>query len=625
MSPHPSRHYRPPQPVLPPQPTLAPSPNFASGTTSRPHAPPIPSSHPTPPRPPTLRSPSRRNEAPTSAEAYATAHSRRDRASKPIFDWISRKLTVGRRAIVAAPISPPRTRTHITTAPRTITAPRSRVKAPPGAKLNPPQHLSPAQIFASVSPTRDNATFISRTESHSLRSYSLSYANSTERDRRREANNPYPSIPVQTYRSSTIASGSVSFLTRSRTPSLQSNSSVRRHSMMDDASSYRLGRGADEDASIRRLPPASPVQSTSVMSRSASTSLLSPIYPSSYRPPSPPFSPQLGARHSASSSLGPELSFSSSDPDNDPDARGRQSRRDSTSTKPTTVLSFDSGPHVAHIATVPTSPSLNLATRNSPLAIGADQTRNSLTIAPAPLPSTIPSSTPLLPPVVTLAQAPKHSAPHPRDNPHPLSPPEPNASTLTLASSTFGAIPAQGSNRNLAPSSIHRLSAPVSAVRPISLSTSPSVSFAPDRDRPLSVSEYPPSAPALSSLRTGWGRAMDRDTMDRASVVAVRRKGSWQSDESGWSWRAAQAGEAGYGLSRSIVQSPNVGTGPVFEDGEVQGSVPEAGTFWTTGPGTLTTRDSFMTAQTRISEPSGSSDVVGSRFNLGEPGVLLTA
>ncbi|CAD6579121.1 MAG: hypothetical protein TREMPRED_002360 [Tremellales sp. Tagirdzhanova-0007] len=621
MSPHTTRHYRPPRPLPPPHPTLAPSPTFASGTTSRPHATPVNSSHRTPPLPSGPRSPSKRNEAPTSAEAYASAHSRRDRASKPIFDWITRKLTVGRRAIVAVPISPPTTRT-ITTPPRMVPAPRTRAKPPPLATLKPPQHLSPAQIFASVSPTRDNATFISRTESHSLRSYSLSYANSTERDRRREANNPYPSIPVQAYRGSTIASGSVSFLSRSRSLSLRSDSSVRRRSMIDDASSYRLGRGPDEDASIRRLPPASPVQSNSVMSRSASASLLSPIYPSSYRPSSPPFSPRSVARHSASSSPGPELSFSSSDPDNERDARGRQSRRDSTSTKPTTVLSFDSGPHVAHIATAPQAPIPSfraLATRSGPPVVGAGQIRNDLTIAPALVPSTIPSSTSPSP-AVTLAQAPKRSAPHPRDNPHPTAPPDPNASTLTLASSTF----AQGSNRNLTASSIHR---PVSAVRPSSLSTSPSVTFAPDRDRPLSVNEYPPSAPALSSLRTGWGRVMDRDTMDRASVVAIRRKGSWQSDESGWSWRAAQAGEAGHGISKSIAQSPSVDTGSVLEDGEGRGSTLETGTFSTagTGPGTLLTRESFKTAQTRFSEPDGSPRLVASRFDLGEPGVLLTA
>jgi hypothetical protein len=113
--------------------------------------------------------------------------------------------------------------------------------------------------------------------------------------------------------------------------------------------------------------------------------------------------------------------------------------------------------------------------------------------------------------------------------------------------------------------------------RPPSLATSPSVTWAPGpgSERPGSVYEYPPSLhPTLgTSMRTGggWGRGpvADRD----ASVRAVRRKGSWESYESGWSWRGGSgvgAGGAvgvngvagsvsGYGLGQSV--GPGVGSG----------------------------------------------------------------
>jgi len=622
---------RSPHTLAQPQPTLAPSPTLASGTTSRP--PPFNTPHRSAPPPPPVASSSKRNEPLSSAEAYAHAHSRR--ASKPIFEWITRKLTVGRRG--------PAMNEEITHAariqipPRNNTAPRGRVpallKPVTASHLSPPHQLSPTQIFASASPTRDNSSFITRAESHSLRSYSLSYVTTSERERRRELNNPYPSIPMPPHRASTVESVSVSFLTRSRTPSFRSDGSIRRRSMMDDASSYRPGRGADEDASVRPLPPshtASLTPSTSMNSRSASASLLSPLHPSSYRPPSPPFYDRAGKAHSTPSSTGPDASFTSSDPDGDGENAERQSRRDSTSTKPTTVLSFDSGPHIAHIATAPSLPP-------AVSAVGATDLPNTTPAAPAVSLLPTPAASPEMPPptspttlnrtsfpqTLTLVQAPKHSHPHPRDNPHPSSEPEPNASTLTLASSTFGLIPAPGSSWNQGPTSIHRLPLPAVVNRPTSLSTSPSVTFAADRDRPVSVYEYPPSAHGHPSLRAGgWGRMADRD----ASVRAIRRKGSWESYESGWSWRAAQAGEAGYGVGRNGVQSPApVGTTtPMVGGADMMLGGVEEGDGLGVGPGTMYTRDSFVTAHTRLSEPGESPGMEEKRFELG-PGVLLTA
>ena len=569
MAPNSPQPLRGPQCVSTPQPTLVPSLTLASGTTSRPPA--FNTPHRAAPLPPLIASSSKRADHPSPAEAYASANSRRDRTSKPIFDWITRKLAAGRRATVgeAAPRLP---QTHIQTTPRSQATPRGRIPPllnPPHRRMvTSPHHLSPTEIFASASPTQDNATFISRAESHSLRSYSMSFATPSERERRREMNNPYPSIPVPAHRASTVDSVSVSYLTRSRTPSLRSEGSVPRLPMMEDWSSYRPGKWADEDASVRPIPPShsgSPTLSTSNISRSASASLLSPNYSSSYRPSSPYVDPRpgMGLLRSASSSAGPDTSFTSSDPDGDGDPGGRQSRRDSTSTKLTTVLSFDSGPHVAHIATAPQAPapiSQETPTLEDPTDGPSNTTSPPLRIASpiSPSPTSPTRNPPPLP--LTFVQAPKHSHPHPRDNPRPSSPPDPNASTLTLASSTFGFIPNPGSSWNHVPSSIHRLPPPTSVHRPTSLSTSPSVTFAADRERPVSLYENPPSAHALSSLRTGgWGRVVDGD----ASVRAIRRKGSsgsWESYESEWSWRAAQAGEAGFGI-------PPRSAPPVVEDG----------------------------------------------------------
>jgi len=349
-------------------------------------------------------------DEPTIAAAYATANQpkgirtrQQPAKGKPLFDWITRKLGAGRRA--------------------TYSDGNGR-----------PSEPAP-----------------SRAESVSLRSYS--YANSAERDRRREANNPYPSIPVPPRVDSTYDSVSLSFLSRSRTPSIRSEGSRPRE--------------ADEDASLRPIAPSHPSSpSRSVTSRSIS--LLSPI-PRSHL--------------SRTTSI---------------DSLSRHSRRDSASTKPTT-MSIDSGPYPAHIA------------QASPLASPA------ATIAgPSRLPAT------------NMVQAPKHTHPHPRDNPRPSSPPGANASTLTLASSTFATAPI-----NYLPTArVRDLS-----TRPNSLSATPSVTFA-SPDRPASSYEYNPNAPSVYALSgygpslRGYGR-VDKD----ASVRALRRRGSSDSDQSRWSWK----------------------------------------------------------------------------------------
>ena len=157
---------------------------------------------------------------------------------------------------------------------------------------------------------------------------------------------------------------------------------------------------ADEDASIRPLPPTSP--------------------------PSP--SPS----RSSSSYLSDPRTFKSM----------------SASTKPTTLLSIDLTPNgMAHIAQAPPTPTsvtmqnpspinrfpTHVRTASSGPSIGA-----SITFSPFPTSpqASRPSS---LNPIRTGAlQAPQHTSHHPRNNPRPSSPPLDNASVLTLASSAFG-------------------------------------------------------------------------------------------------------------------------------------------------------------------------------------------
>ena len=637
------------------QPTLAPSPTLATGTISRSiptHTLPRRSTAARPPTAPssTRPPPTRRAEtalpahALTSAEAYANAHypvTRRDykenvggnKATKPLFEWISRKLGAGRRG----PIGDASGSQH-NTAPARLHA-TSRTRIPPMI-IEPSRELSPKQIFAPAALTREASMTISRSESHSLRSYSLSYANSVERERRREANNPYPSIPVPPpYRASTIDSTSVSYLSRSRT---SSDVSIRPRISLADDSSLRW-TGADEDASIRAfLPshPASPTPSQSIVSRSGSASLLSPSQHAHL--PASPSSHRLRLQRSVSSSTN----------SSDGDRQGRQSRHDSTSTKPTTILSFDSGPHMAHIAQAPSSPGpsqpahqsphssspLRNSDRDSPeQAITPPGVRNIQATPTSPTSPLGPSPALPSPPSLSLVQAPKHTQPHPRDNPRPSSPPDPNASTLTLASSTFavpsqpltpgtGTIPtfipgpAAARLRDLSVSSLPPL-------RPTSLATSPGVTFAAEANRPPSTAEYAPSTHALSlyggapslSVRTGgWHGGRTGVADGDASVRAVRRKGSWESNQSEWSWRAAQ-GQEPYmpGVGDGLINRNSV-LSPLDGEGGDEGVSPSQ----TVNPirESLMTRDSYKTARSRLSshDQTGEEDDGGDTTGLGD-------
>ncbi|KAG8744909.1 hypothetical protein FRC10_009279 [Ceratobasidium sp. 414] len=169
---------------------------------------------------------------------------------------------------------------------------------------------------------------------------------------------------------------------------------------------------ADDDASIRPLPPTSP--------------------------PSPSPSNTTHLTQTTYSGYG-----------SDPRTVGSHA----VSTKPTTLLSVDIGlGQPAHIAQAHT-PVPAVASPSSPQFGRFPSTRSahhqavsstaSVTFSAVPYPSSPLSTAPYF-----LAedesqdqdastQAPTHSLPHPRNNPRPSSPPLDNASTLTLASSTF--------------------------------------------------------------------------------------------------------------------------------------------------------------------------------------------
>lgn len=526
------------------------------------------------------------------------------RQGKPIFEWFKGKLGARRSSDAdhtrdAAAVVTKRTIYNRAPAtprgdPRTWERNgREVLSTPRGARGgNEPDScarltLSPAEIFGPALPLTDD--HLARTESVSLRSYSISISQISER--RRELNNPYPSLPIphvrRSYPTSTIDSGSrppsMSMLSRSRTPSLTSLSS-RAHpriSVADDdsvAESFPLaGRVADEDASVRPIAP-SPERSISIISRTGSAPLgRSDSVPR--RVPLPTAShPE---RRDTFSSLGGVTSAYSDD-----GANSRQESISIASTKPTTVMSFESGPPaVAHIAVAPPS------TTSSPVTVASAVAGSSIQGVPSPIsPTFLPpaivhedtAADEAPPPPEDDIRVPRHTRYHPRNNPHPSSPPGPDASTVTLASSTFALVSPAAPR----PSSIRHTTSP-SAYHAPHLSTSPSVAFA---DPQQGGAPAPPgslydglSTHALSLHRTrAYGRADDD-----ASMRALRRRGSWESSESRWSWRpGAGPGPGGVGADTASMFSALNRRSEYLENDDGAGR------------SSVYTRDSFRTAMT---------------------------
>ncbi len=293
------------------------------------------------------------------------------------------------------------------------------------------------------------------------------------------------------------------------------------------------------------------------------------------------------------------------------------------STKPTTVFSTDSGGAggagaMAHIAqdvphphpepaqatgphALPRPPSVYRTltwesgfsgpSHPSPLAITSTPQDD---LHDAPRTPVGPSSAQVPPPLASpiqhlrhsLVQAPKHSRHHPRGNPRPDAQPGPNASTLTLASSTFAFSPAPalggtGRARSIADSMaaaahpeaddageadsrIPALGDRVSGIvvdaappelrfetgsaspsspqrdsparlRPDGVGTLPTFDAASVRDHAASSARGGASASAYSAYSKH--RALDDD----ASIRALRRRGSGESGTSKFSWAAGHA------------------------------------------------------------------------------------
>ncbi|WVQ71635.1 hypothetical protein IAR50_001175 [Cryptococcus sp. DSM 104548] len=529
----------------------------------------------------------------TLAEAYADAHSHphpstsrtpfhgawrsdgqtKDREKKPIFDWITRKLTTARR-------------TTLSNGAQEATGERrdkrSRLASMPRARglglSNTASHDSQRKREISMPP-------MTRADTLPSVSFSLdSAANTVERDRRREANNPYPSLPLhlaaghnrQNRHLDTGAEDTTGMSMFSGTISLSGEGSLReteedggnysrrssRSAPTDRDAHYAAASGrvegdwpADDDASLRPFPPSARGSPTQSSFRSRSTSAL---YHRHLR---------ASTLYSASSD-GADLEGRDNEDADAEDGdesserrigRRRISRDGSTSTKPTTCISYDSGLGVAHIAHALTPPA---ASGTNP---------NTTPVFPILSPSTSPQPPPL--PDDVLVHAPTHTPHHPAYNPHPSSSPDPNASTLTLASSSFALPAPPGQRRGDRPSSLVTSPSIITWAEPTSAPLSPP--YPSTGDRPTSVrtsNSYAHSlgtggghlslhAPSISmSLRglrgiggAGPGGGFDGRADGDASVRAVRRKGSWESNESGWSWRGAAAAAVAQGQGPTSV------------------------------------------------------------------------
>lgn len=245
-------------------------------------------------------------------------------------------------------------------------------------------------------------------------------------------------------------------------------------------------READEDASVRPIPPSSP--------------------------PSP--SPS----HSSSSYLSDPRTFASM----------------AASTKPTTLLSVDLTGGVAHIAQAPPTPT-TLSHRLSPHVrthSGNASASGSITFSALPPngASSRPSSSAQLSRGATNLNAPQHTTHHPRNNPRPASPPLDDASVLTLASSAFG-IPGARIGMNAL---IGRASMADDSVSHFSGNAGLG-----DSTSHFVLGELDGEDERM--LMEGYRDEVFRDGDVDASVRALRprssRRGSWESEASGWSAR----------------------------------------------------------------------------------------
>ncbi|KAF8232421.1 hypothetical protein L208DRAFT_1423122 [Tricholoma matsutake] len=239
----------------------------------------------------------------------------------------------------------------------------------------------------------------------------------------------------------------------------------------------------------------------------------------------------------------------------------RTFRSIAASTKPTTVLSIDlNGNGMAHIAQAPITPPFqvnrlypHMRTSSSATNPGLFSSGASITFSPFPQSSSRPSSLthpsspgpqpgPML--AVPSVQAPQHTAHHPRNNPRPSSPPLDNASVLTLASSAY-AVP------GLRPGVGHSATASARGIGDSLSHFGGSITF--------------PDAESTSQFVVGDDDRLEERDVD-ASVRALRprssRRGSWESEASRWSARdQLGTGSPSLARERSLWTANSVRTG----------------------------------------------------------------
>jgi hypothetical protein len=320
------------------------------------------------------------------------------------------------------------------------------------------------------------------------------------------------------------------------------HSSLARDSMWSPASALE----ADEDASLRPLPPSSP--------------------------PSPSLS------HSSSSYISHSRTF----------------RSIAASTKPTTLLSIDLPPAgVGHIAQVPATPVSQIPPRHALHArssstgtngglVGGGASITFSALPPSPQSASHPTSSlthanpassnsGLLGYNIHGLQAPLHTAHHPRNNPRPSSPPLDNASMLTLASSAY-AIP--GARLTIGSLGSATLSGLLGGGDSIS-HLGGSVLGDPEGEN---TSQFL----LADDDRLDVDGERDMDASLRALRPRSSRRGSWDSEVSGWSAKILGSGPGITAGNKSAWTSNSLRVGgPVsLEDGDdekVHESVIEGG------------------------------------------------
>ncbi|TFK76099.1 hypothetical protein BDN72DRAFT_366563 [Pluteus cervinus] len=298
---------------------------------------------------------------------------------------------------------------------------------------------------------------------------------------------------------------------------------------------------ADEDASMRPLPPSVP--------------------------PSP--SPS----RSSSSYLSDSHTFNSI----------------AASTKPTTLLSIDLGGNgMAHIAQAPLTPTTQFGRMIAHGRTSSTATNtNSLSFAVFPQTVSRPPSAGLLNANsqghLTVVQAPLHTAHHPRNNPRPSSPPLDNASVLTLASSAFGFSGSRGGHlpdtSSIAPSALGDSISHFDGGS-VRFADSESTAQFGDEER-LEYGEVDASVRALraqSSRRNSWesvGSRWSARVQDGPSTPSLaRRRSTWTTHSITTGAPSGENGDEGnekrsqYEEARSELRDENVSTTSVVDEAQ---------------------------------------------------------